>query len=163
MNTNLIFIFWMFFASITSNSDMDWVNAIASSVTNKKLLQSILINSGKAINDLGQIDAWNQNSNTKYVVLSITNVPIRIGMCLPKQCNHDNMIIIRAAVNNLALKLGISGVNAQTNIPSEEKSSVAIGNTLGFVFYLALLITCLLGMIVEYTNLFGSIKICNNT
>ena len=154
----IVFLLGMLFASVASNSDIDWVNAIMNSIANTDQLQSMLLNSGKGINDLGNIDAWDTNPNTKYVVFKVAGPFIRIGLWLPKKWNQENMEIIRTAIESLFMRLKKSGSMCQTSIPSEEKPTVAVGNIIGFIFFGALFLTWILGMIVEYTNLFGEQK-----
>ena len=144
---------WVF-----SQTDMEWVNAIMSAPSNMALLQSMLMNTGKGGNDLGQMDAWDKDANTKYVVISIPGIPFQQGMWFPKQWNQENMEIIRIALGDLAAQAGIYGVKGNTHIPSEDQQPITAGNIIGFIFYGLLLLTCLFGVVVEYTDLFGRPK-----
>ena len=154
----LLLVLTLIFASVASESDMDWVNAILNAPSNMAMLQSMLLNTGKGGNDLGQIDAWDKEPSTKYVVISIPGLPFRQGMWFPKQWNKENMEIIRVALGNLAAQIGIVGVKGQTDIPSDDKSPVTAGNIIGFIFYGIFLLICIFGIVVEYTDIFGRPK-----
>ena len=150
--TSILFLI-VAFVCRHSNAQEDYVSAIMGALDNPEMLTSMVLNTGKSISDLGDINTCNVSPHTKYIVLYFKLLPIYQGIWLPKEWNHENLAILRDAVQQMALEAGITN-EAIVYIPSEDRPSVTIGNAIGFVFFGLLLWVCIGGMIVEYTNLF---------
>jgi len=70
-------------------------------------MTTVLMATGKGINDLGDPDLWNQNPDTKHGILSLTNMPVFIGIWVPIICTRENMKIVEDALTNLAHQMGL--------------------------------------------------------
>lgn len=120
------------------------------------VFQWVGLNSGKGLNDLGQMQACDNNKKTKYILLNLKMMPVYQGLCVPVECNHETLKPVLDAINGMINPTGTSPLVAQFIIPSDDRPGVSFGNAFGFVFFGLLFLVCLFGIVVEYTTLFGT-------
>ena len=65
---------------------------------------SVILNSGKNLNDFGNYDSCHLDEKMEYAVMRVQiNLAFNvvIGLCLPKECGEDDWDLISAAMTEL--------------------------------------------------------------
>jgi peptidoglycan/LPS O-acetylase OafA/YrhL len=123
---------------------------------NSPLAADMVLSTGKAINDLGDVDRCRLTPGLRYGTLQLAVIglpPIALGLCLPEGCRRSDMQIIIDAFKSQA---GPAVASAEFNFIEEVSVEMTAARAVGISFYILLAIICLLGALVEYTPLFNS-------
>ena len=113
------------------------------------------MNSGKSYSDFGIYDNCEESELTRYALLTVyyMGVPISMGLCLPVQCDYSSIDPIQAALTKMALEAGLGRV--EITIPSLQSFEISPLRVFGFIFYGMIVCFLLVGLLTEYTFLFG--------
>lgn len=113
----------------------------------------IIMNSGKNINDLGDIDGCNAVPSLHYATLRVSGIGIAayIGLCIPKECGKEDMSLVTEAMNKM---LGQSNIKVISSFPALDTPDVTTGNVLGFIFFFSFALFCIFAIYVEHSDLF---------
>ena len=98
---------------------------------NQADLLSMVVGTGKGLNDLGEYDLCINNPETTYATVSVFPLPVYLGVCLPSVCNSQNTMIVEAALTQMIQKEGIPG-QGKIDFPDSEPPKVQAGNWVGF-------------------------------
>lgn len=69
--------------SLIMRASADCLSEIMAMSSNMQDVGFMILNTGKGINDLGQMDACNANEKTKYAVIYFEMLPFTQGLCIP--------------------------------------------------------------------------------
>lgn len=128
-------------------------SAIMAAMNDTLLSASMIINSGKGINDLGDVDACEATEGLHYGNFRLVSSYgiFYLGVCVPVECTKSDMKVVSQALISIG---GGSVYDAEFKIPKDIKVDINGWRILGFIFFFALAALCLLGTIVEYTTMF---------
>ena len=112
------------------------MNALTNSLSDGSI-SAIFTNTGKYINDLGDIDGCSSYPETHYSLITIRvhSLMANIGMCVPKQCTQSDMEILNSALESL---LKDQSITVTSEFPTEAKVEYSAGNIIGFIFFFCL-------------------------
>ena len=135
--------------------------------SNAMLIAQMVYNSGKDVNDLGKFVACTESPTTRYVVFSVTGLPLGIylGICGPIECTEDDYNTLRPYLSDIGnqvleylnidqafFKEGLTPERLgfyDSEVRNEEVRTLGVGHyiTIGFVSFLVLSI--IISTIVE--------------
>jgi len=109
---------------------------------------------GKGLNDIGDIDACTINPKTEYAIVTLKLIPIYFGICVPSSCQADDLKILEDGVSSLAAKMGMKA-EGLVYFPNRQSFNPSTVDILLYIFFSILAIFFIIGILVEYSSLFG--------
>ncbi|CAI2360759.1 unnamed protein product [Moneuplotes crassus] len=127
-------------------------------MSDPKSLLTMIMASGKNVNDMGDPDACTLNPGTQYAFLMILGKPIYMGVCVPDVCGSSDLQILADGVTVLARQLQLfEHARGGVFIPSKDPPVVSGWHVVGFIGFGLIGIFLILGLLVEYTEFMGQI------
>ena len=122
------------------------------------VLLSMIMNSGKSVNQLGDPDQCRDDPNTEYAILKVTGVPlsIEVGICTPKTCNTQQAYagLILFAQEKLG-EAGMKGMSLSVTLPFVEVDrSLSTGAWIVIALTALIAAMGLVGIACEYFPIF---------
>lgn len=116
---------------------------------------ALIMATGKQLNDLGDIDGCMTTPGMKYGVMSLQiggAIFMHLGMCLPEQCQSEDMQLIGDA---MVVNLKGYVTSASFKFPDEFEVEMTAWRALGITLFTLIALASLIGVIVEFTPLFN--------
>ena len=134
----------------------DCAGALLGSLANGQVA-AIVMNSGKGLNDFGNMDGCEVNDGLKYGAMKMTTGigNLFLGMCLPTDCQNQDLNVVAAGLVEAS---GGFVSDASFSFTKEEKVDMNGWRVTGITFFSLLACVCIVGMVVEYTSLFDRYK-----
>ena len=127
---------------------------------NNGLLTSILLNTGKGLNDMGNYDGCLANPNTLYFSTTVgiggQAIPIFLGACLPRECLEE--IPVLNQMLTAMIQEQTHSDKSFMKLSSPDHPNIGENNSMsyfGYVIIAIFAILSILGLLTQHTNLFG--------
>ncbi|CAI2359891.1 unnamed protein product [Moneuplotes crassus] len=144
----------MLFVALTKADSGECLGAFMS---NQEAILTMVMATGKNLNDFGDPDACELNPLTDYALLHAKGVPIFVGLCLPAVCQGEDLQMVSDVVTGLAVDAGMDDLEFIVTFPNKEVAPITAGHIISFIGFSMICVCFVIGMFVEYTNLFGAI------
>ena len=144
-------------------STEEWLSQMREILSPSKLSTlGMMINlSGKGPNQLGMYESCNAINDFEYTVISVKilkfKLPIiRIGFWGPKSCDSkENYMVFADTLKDFAVSMTkMSGLYGDVEFPTQENAKpMETGGWIVFMILLIVVLFCIIGIVVGYTNI----------